>query len=337
MFEGQEFERPHIAEPSEPAWPRREIEAVISYGKGKIDEQGRPISNRIDPHTFLGIYSEKEILDDETWVHQKREEHRSLQTTETEARAEKIGEALEAILEQGVEEFGWFSAGSVTAHYVRTAKYDDYKGIDGVLEFSVKTQKGGVHRIALAVDASLNRKTEAIEKKIHYSTKRVLGRKDAQVDGPAVVKYFHSKADPHTKGKLEGVVPVVVGVDSADCFKLIKQLAQLRELERSAKSSSLLGQKHSEAKNRMKEHPAQMIFLKEIELQLTRYLALIDSPAATEPTVKKKDLEAIKGVIAYIRGIKRKQGATIQEMSNDAVMQVIERITGKVVPEEAYV
>jgi hypothetical protein len=54
-----------------------------------------------------------------------------------------------------------------------------------VLEFSVKTQKGGVHRIALAVDASFNRKTEAIEKKIHYSTKRVLGRKDTQVDGPA--------------------------------------------------------------------------------------------------------------------------------------------------------
>jgi hypothetical protein len=201
----------------------------------------------------------------------------------------------------------------------------------------LEREKGGVHRIALAVDASFNRKTEAIEKKIHYSTKRVLGRKDTQVDGPAVVKYFRSKADPHTKGKLEGVVPVIVGVDSADCIKLIKQLAQLRELERSAKSSSLLGQKFSEAKERINEHPAQMIFLKEIELQLTRYLSLIDSPMATQPTVKKKDLEAIKGVIAYVRGIKRQQGATIQEMSNDAVMQVIERITGKVVPEEAYV
>lgn len=319
------WEQPYVPNVGEHEWPAKDIEMVINNS-----------GQRVAMDAFRDIYPAEEIASDKQTVARQAREHELNRLSGLDHRAEQIGQALEAAIEEAINLHGWFSGGQVEAHYIRTTLYDDFtNGVDGVLEFSVRTKTGQVHRLALAIDASLNKKTEALEKKISLSTKRVLGRPDAAITGPTTVKYFESKAEPY-RGPLEHVVPVVVGIDAKDCFDLIERLARTIRLKEAAPHSETLSEKLQKETGALRAHPAQIIFLKEIELQLRRYRQLLDTPMAIAPTVKKKDLEILLGIIKYIAEAKHYEGVALGEFEQDGVFAEIKRQTVRLAtPERA--
>ena len=205
----------------------------------------------------------------------------------------KRSEALEVIMVEGGELYDWFGD---RAFLSRTSKYDDYNGIDGVLEIVHEETASGEqdpHHIALAIDASMRPDFSSIERKIRRNVERVTGAKKPRV------KYFQSAVNG-SKKRLDMVLPVVVGVEgkhAEELTDLFGEIIRLRAVkEKSEQSNKLLKEKLNSIAN----HPAQMIFLEEIVDQLDGYAALFAGHADRDSVIyaeKARELSAIIGGI----------------------------------------
>lgn len=232
----------------------------------------------------------------------------------------KRSEALEVIMVEGGELYDWFGD---HAFMSRTSKYDDYNGIDGVLEIvREETDEGGQepHDIALAIDASMRPDFSSIERKIRRNVERVTGPKKPRV------KYFQSAIDG-TKKRLTMVLPVVVGIEGrhadelTDLFGEVIRMRAVKDRPESAK------QLLKEKLDSIAKHPAQVAFLQEILVQLDGYAALFAKHADHDSMAYGKKARELSAIIAGL--LATKDAIELGDYAADGVLVAIEEMAEK--------
>lgn len=275
---------------------------------------------------FGGLYDEATIkrdLDVVRILEQKFHENIEHLTPAEMKRVEegkKRSEALEVIMVEGGELYDWFGD---RAFLSRTAKYDDYNGIDGVLEIVREETEDGEqepHSIALAVDVSMRPDFSSIERKIGRNVEKVLGPKKPRV------KYFQSAVNGSQK-RLSMVLPVVVGVEGkhaeelADLFGEVIRMRTIKDRTESAKQ--LLKGKLNEIAN----HPTQIVFLQEIADQLDGYAALFAKQTDANSIAYGEKARELSNVIYGI--IRSKIDIDPGRYGSDGVFTAIGEVAGK--------
>ena len=234
------------------------------------------------------------------------------------------GEALEVIVGDQVELNDWFGPNALLT---RTSEYDDVmNGIDAVAEFDFGEERKP-ERLALGVDASMRADVAMIERKITRNIEKVTGQRE-----PAEVRYFESQildaaGHPSVKGRLEAVVPVVIGLDGEDCDRLMCLFVQLLRLRSNKEKTESINALIKEKTLEMQKHPVQMVFLLEIKTQLEMYLGLFKEKVMDGDHLayqsKVKRLLAITNEI-----IDSKTEISTEELGEDGVWQAITEVAG---------
>ena len=230
----------------------------------------------------------------------------------------KRADALEVIIAEQGELNNW--AGE-NAFFIRSTEFDDYvNGVDIILEFDVSdNHEKKAKRIALAVDASMNTDIVTVSDKVKRNIKKITGD-----EKPAQVKYFASSVDDF-KGSLNTIIPVVVGLDGDHTNELIKVCAINKRLQQKKDKSEVLKEALKFNLQALKNHPAQIVFYKEIQSQLAFYKNLL-----THQDVKNKEIyiREIESMIEIFDGLKEeKKDMPITPYDHDAILDIIEDIT----------
>ena len=275
---------------------------------------------------FGDLYDETTIkrdLDVVRILEQKFHEHIEHLTPSEMKRVEegkKRSEALEVIMVEGGELYDWFGD---RAFLSRTAKYDDYNGIDGVLEIvREESEDGGQepHDIALAIDASMRPDLASVERKIRQNVEKVTGPKKPRV------KYFQSAVNGVQK-RLTMVLPVVVGVEgkhAEELTDLFGEVIRMRAVkDRPDSARQLLKEKLDD----IAKHPAQVAFLQEILVQLDGYAALFAKRADANSRAYGEKAKELSGIIAGL--LAEKDAIELGDYTNDGVLVAIEEMAGK--------
>lgn len=289
----------------------------------------RDASKRFDAKNFQGIYSQESLQRDVEIVEAlKRRFAEDLEHLD-EVQLKKVregklrSEALEAIIVDFGDILEWFGA---KAKLTQTAEFDDLvHGVDGIIEFDLSDKQP--YRMALVIDASMKPVFDSLERKVSRNIEKIVGN-----EKQAEVKYFASKVDGF-KGKLSLVVPTVIGVEGDNANQLIKLFSEIIQLKNKPRQDYMdedaLDQKMREAKN----HPAQIVFLREIKEQLSLYVYLIEAEMKKrhmtdrEKDVKnlyKKEIIRFSGIIDDLLSQKK----TIAEgaLKNDGVYATIHKV-----------
>lgn len=204
-------------------------------------------------------------------------------------------EALEVIIGEQSELAEWFGS---NVYAIRTTKFDDYfNGVDMVLEFDLEGEEG-IERVSLAIDAS-SADFDVVNKKITRNINKILGDGEKAPE----VKYFKSEADPNFKGKLENIIPVVIGIEG----KNVDELAE----KYSSKSSN----------KEMAAHPAQRVFLEEIKVQLEFYLKLLEINCDQHLSINENQTRKMLSIIENI--LIEKEKISLKHLNNDRVFGAI--------------
>lgn len=231
----------------------------------------------------------------------------------------KRSEALEVIMVEGGELYDWFGE---YAFLSRTGKYDDYNGIDGVLEIvREEGEDQDPHNIALAIDASMRPDFSSIDRKIRRNVERVMGPKKPRV------KYFQSAVNG-VKKRLDMVLPVVVGVEgkhAEELTDLFGEVIRLRAMkDRNENTKKVLKEKLDS----IASHPAQIIFLQEIVDQLDAYTALFTKRDDKDSLLYSKKAQELSGVIGGI--IEGKIDIDPGKYIKDGVFLAIEEVSQRI-------
>ena len=288
------------------------IERVLEYGKGL---------ERINPIEFEDIYSPEEVIRDLEHLNlaeKKIDESREKMGAEEMERFktnEKRGRAFEILLMDQIYNGEWLGPEAMS---VRTSRFDDVlNGVDMVVEFN---QEDTIKRMALAVDASTTSDIDHMEKKIKRNIKRV-----AEDFWPLEVKYFQSqiiKDGECFRGKLENLIPVVIGADRQNADRVFDIFAELICLEKKADSN--YKERSRWLKEKLSLHPIQDIFFDQIEIQLKMYISILKRK--DRPT---DDLEVLLAIIKEEAEKKRSAGfSTSEEINGDMTLDNI-RIIGQ--------
>ena len=202
---------------------------------------------------FEHIYGSKEVQKDIVKLANQQNNFYTLDSREgRDPYAEKAGNKLELLIKRKAEKYQWFGKGT---RVVETGLYADwFENTDMVLVFDKGVdEQGQPQRLALVVDATID---SHIDINLHKNTLiRKINHNSILVgDGERNrVKYFK---DGDYMGQVE-CVPVVVGLTGVDLGKMDKEYKNL----------FFENQKNSY----YADHPIQMAFLFEIEMQLQMY------------------------------------------------------------------
>lgn len=227
---------------------------------------------------------------------------------------EKRGEALEVIIVDKGGELEWFGPETKLA---RTSKHDDiHNGVDGVAEFV--SRKKTTHRVALAVDASMNADHDALKRKIERNILKITNEKKR-----LEVKYFKSAVD-NFKGKLNSVIPVVVGLEGRKANELIALFSEIIKLQSNKNRTEGEAKKLEQLLTEAKNHPCQIIYLKEIEIQISYYKELFAGDKAIKAQLFVKEIDMLLGIIESI--LEAKKEIPEGELVNDGVYRAIKEI-----------
>lgn len=227
---------------------------------------------------------------------------------------EKRGEALEVIIIDKGEELEWFGADTRLA---RTSRHDDiHNGVDGVAEFV--SRKKTTHRVALAVDASMNADYDALKRKIERNILKITNEKKR-----LEVKYFKSAVD-NFKGKLNSVIPVVVGLEGKKANELIALFSEIIKLQSNENKTEEGAKKLEQLLMEAKNHPCQIIYLKETEIQISYYRELFAGNKSIKAQLFVKEIDTLLGIIESI--LEAKKEIPEGELVNDAVYRAIKEI-----------
>lgn len=278
---------------------------------------------RQDPLDFKDVFSAEEITNDlkSLAVLQDRFHNDLLHLTQDEqiriAFGQRVSRALESTIAFHVPNANWFGDGT---EFVRPSEFDDViHGIDGVVEFQTD---GILERLALGVDASRNIQREAISKKVERNVRTLLSQDEAQ---RREVKYFASNITDE-RGPLRDIVPVVIGVENKNCDELIQLFATQIRLK-SKKQRSLSEQKQlEELSTQLAQHPAQLIFLDQIEMQLKAYDRVLSQEKQDERRARlQTKIAALSLIVAQIRKqrIQLIGASVLQQLDDDPVTRVL--------------
>jgi hypothetical protein len=236
--------------------------------------QDSSVSLRLKEDDFEDVFDSEEIQRDRQTVanikegFRKQLEHFAPDEIKRAERGKMISEALEVVIHTQAESSNWFGENALTT---RTTEYDDLvNGVDIVVEFDIGSELEP-QIIALAIDASMLPKFSSVKKKIDNNIKKVVDNTK-----PMKVKYFESQIDGQKK-KLNMIVPAVIGLEGNNANELIlllKQLLAIKETIKQGQESKSLTSRKGEVQKQLEKHPAQIIFLKELIVQLEMYLKL---------------------------------------------------------------
>ncbi len=288
------------------------------------------LMKKIEIQDFSDVYDQKDVERDQDYVeHFDRRIDEELTHLSEEERqkireGKMISEAFEVIVTEGIQHYLWFGENAQT---VRTSKYDDrYNGIDAVVEYD--EGKKEPERIALAIDASMNPDFAKVEYKIKRNVAKLKGERQL-----ARVKYFES-ATTGKKSALEGVIPVVVGLEGKNADELITLAAHMirqRDLKagknESQKIRDLAAQKLKDNTEQMKIHPAQQVMLEQIKVQLLMYQDILTNETAPLRTVTMERIATILQIIERVIGTKKSINKDLLE--NDQINTAIHAIAKK--------
>ncbi len=147
----------------------------------------------------------------------------------------------------------------------RASEFDDIiKGVDMIVEFD---KEKATERIALSIDASTASNIEVIKRKIEKNIKNL------KRHGLRDVSYFKSQIMDANgecyQGGLKDLIPVVIGADKNNTDNLFKIFAELKYLENSNRKQEI--QDRIRIRKSLAKNPIQIVFLKEIKIQLETY------------------------------------------------------------------
>ena len=287
------------------------IERVLGYGKGL---------ERINPIEFKDIYSPEEIKEDLKRLERagrkinKSREKMSTRERERFETNEKRGRAFEILLIDQIYNGEWLGPEAMS---VWTSRFDDVlNGIDMVVEFN---QEDTIKRMALAVDASTTSDINHMERKIKKNIRRV-----TENLSPLEVKYFQSqiiKNGEYFRGKLENLIPIVIGADRQNADRIFDIFAELVCLEKRSDSDSR--ERRGWLKKKLSLHPIQDVFFQQIEIQLKMYISILKGKDRSTD-----DLEALLTIIREEAQKKRNAGfATSEEINGDMTLDNIRIIS----------
>ncbi len=279
---------------------------------------------RPQPEGFADVFDAKEIERDTRELTRVKDkiaqelDHLNFLERDKIEQGKRRSDALEIIVGDQVELNDWFGPNAILA---RTTEYDDFfNGVDAVVEFSVDEEENP-ERIALGIDASMKADMATVERKVSRNIEKVVGGRP-----PAEVKYFESQAADF-KGRLEAIVPVVIGMDGEDCDRLMGLYAQLIKLKRQERTETIKALTR-EKMLEMQNHPAQRVFLEEMRLQLEMYLDLFDRESVdSRHSVYKDKVTKALGIIKEILETKVDIGTA--DLTNDGVWEVINEVVSK--------
>jgi len=225
-----------------------EVEPILDYAK----KMERP-----DPRDFTDVYSSEEI--DKDLRHLSKLEVK-MDKGELVEKNKKRGEAFEIVLADQVD---WMGSEALST---LSSRYDDVvNGVDVVVEFEEE-------KLAFAVDASINCDPAKIKEKVEKSLGKVM-------QGGCKVKYFQSQKDNY-KGSLEGLIPVVVGLEKENADELLRTFSRLKRLEKEKKED--MKSTRNELREKLYETPLQGVFLRQIKVQLQMYIAATENDLVRE-------------------------------------------------------
>jgi len=168
--------------------------------------------------------------------------------------------------------------------------------------------------VVLAIDASMRPDFFSLKRKMDRNISKITGNKSTEI------KYFESQID-ETKGTLDMIVPVVVGIEGANADALIKDISQLINLKKITEKNEDIKLK---IKNKLKEienHPSQIVFLQEIICQLEKYQQLFEEKDDEKSINYKKQIGNILGIIKKV--LETKKDINIGELEEDEVFTMI--------------
>lgn len=280
------------------------------------------IVERQELSTFSDVFSKYEIGKDMELVQYMKRKFQYKYDTQTESVKEKMfagkkrSESLEVIIGNQIELNNWFGPDAL---FNRTTEYDDFfNGVDAVAEFKNKEKP---QRLALAIDATMKADLTGVKKKIDRNISKLLNNN-------LEVKYFESKIDNY-KGKLKNVIPVVLGVEGEDADELVHKFAELIHLKKKLYKSDSDEKLISEKQDQLAKHPVQIIFLKEIKLQLDMYRHILKKENNDNIFVNTQQIDDMNSLIDGI--LKDKQDIEDQPemklLEHDAMYNLIQYIS----------
>ncbi|OGM99752.1 MAG: hypothetical protein A2817_00860 [Candidatus Yanofskybacteria bacterium RIFCSPHIGHO2_01_FULL_39_8b] len=234
------------------------------------------------------------------------------------AASQRRGEILEALLAEGIKHAKWLGPDTEP---IIASRYDDIKnGVDFVLEI-LENQKFGY--LALNVDVTssivqIGNNLEEVKKKI--------------ISGDLTeIKYFQSKRSGIT-GKKDTIPKVVIGIDS----NALKELSLLRvelntyraALKKPENSSPTVQEslikKAKEAGLKLSSHRIQVLILKEIEIQIEKYIEFANKNNYTKvASIYQSALNTIREIKSRPEAPKLSPNEEDQN-SNDKVFQALQ-------------
>lgn len=128
--------------------------------------------------------------------------------------------------------------------------------------------------MALVIDATIGKSIkggsmETVQKKVKRNIKKVIEKKVS-------MKYFKSAVDGY-KGKLENIIPVVIGLEGVTANELISLYAEIIKLK-SIEPKTMADEEALAYKMRdAQEHPAQIVMLEQIRTQAQMYITLLEN------------------------------------------------------------
>lgn len=222
-------------------------------------------SRRCQEKDFNNIYSSRSIEKDMQFVEKMEkifisQDAQQMREQKDFEKRRKYSEALEHMVASEGTDFGWFSGKDIKGRIIRTSRYDDIAhGVDEICEFEfTNSTDKKPYRLALCIDIAMGMSPNTIQKK--------LGKNLAKVEnGGSTIKYFSSQTENY-KGKIDNVLPVIVGLDGDDLKDLSSLVCHLRKQEEISGRN-----KQGEKAHLVENNRCQLIFLEEILSQLKLY------------------------------------------------------------------
>ncbi len=289
------------------------IEIILNYAKNE---------KRSELKDFGDIYSAEEIKRDARHLklaEERIERLKSEMSPEERMIAEineKRGLGLEGTLEYGIYHYEWLGHAGIP---VRTSRFDDViGGVDMIVEFDMED----IERMALAVDASTASDIGVMEKKIKRNIRRV-----TDDFWPLEVKYFESQTTDENgdyfKGKLENLIPVVIGADKYNANRIFETLSELIFLK--DKEGEEAKDRRQWLKKKFYHHPIQRVFFDQINTQLEMYKYLLEKENKSS-----KEVDKLLEIISEASKEKEKAGfSSPEEINGDKTLDNIKLISKK--------
>ncbi len=192
-------------------------------------------------------------------------------------------------------------------------------------------------RLALALDSTSDRREQVLADKLTINTKKIVGVGEKKPS----VKYFESKIEKVKRpdgtkvpfrGKLDFILPVVIGLDSSHANNIMSLYARFLKLEQLQKRTPDQVKTRAELIREISNHPAQVIFLRQISEQLSMYISILEKSDHSEKDNLIPQILQLQKTFEDIQGDKIKIDPT--PIEKDPVYLAIKKVAQNMTPEK---